>query len=67
MIVGFSKGVVEFAPKNPPPFVPRCLMDSSAATEVERDWIVLTSDGKLSAQWEITVAVTEDGAEVLTY
>ena len=42
-------------------------MDSSAATEVERDWIVLTSDGKLSAQWEITVAVTEDGAEVLTY
>ena len=41
--------------------------DSSAATEVERDWIVLTSDGKLSAQWEITVAVTEDGAEVLTY
>ena len=42
-------------------------MDSSAATEVERDWIVLTSDGKFSAQWEITVAVTEDGAEVLTY
>ena len=42
-------------------------MDSSAATEVEREWIVLTSDGKLSAQWEITVAVTEDGAEVLTY
>ena len=42
-------------------------MGSSAATEVERDWIVLTSDGKFSAQWEITVAVTEDGAEVLTY
>ena len=32
-----------------------------------QDWIVVTSDGKLSAQWEITVAVTEDGYEVLTY
>ncbi len=32
-----------------------------------QDWIVVTSDGKLSAQWEITVAVTENGFEVLTY
>lgn len=32
-----------------------------------QDWIVITIDGKLSAQWEITVAVTEDGYEVLTY
>ena len=32
-----------------------------------QDWVVITSDGKLSAQWEITVAVTEDGYEVLTY
>lgn len=30
--VGFSNGVAEFAPKNPPPFVPRCLIASSAAT-----------------------------------
>ena len=32
MMVGFSIGVAEFAPKNPPPFVPRCLIISSAAT-----------------------------------
>ena len=30
-IVGFSSGVDEFAPRKPPPFVPRCLMISSAA------------------------------------
>ena len=30
-IVGFSKGVAELAPKNPPPFVPKCLIDSNAA------------------------------------
>ena len=31
------------------------------------NWTVYTQDGKPSAQWEITVAVTQDGAEVLTY
>ena len=30
--VGFSNGVDELAPKKPPPLVPRCLMDSRAAT-----------------------------------
>ena len=30
-------------------------------------WTVYTEDGKPSAQWEITVAVTEDGHEVLTW
>lgn len=30
-------------------------------------WTVYTDDGLPSAQWEITVAVTEDGYEVLTY
>ncbi|MFO7340306.1 MAG: M24 family metallopeptidase, partial [Lysobacteraceae bacterium] len=29
-------------------------------------WTVVTKDRKLSAQWEHTVAVTEDGVEVLT-
>ena len=29
-------------------------------------WTVRTADGGLSAQWEHTVAVTKDGAEVLT-
>ena len=29
-------------------------------------WTVVTKDGKLSAQWEHTVAVTKDGYEILT-
>jgi len=29
-------------------------------------WTVVTKDGKLSAQWEHTVAVTKDGHEILT-
>jgi methionyl aminopeptidase len=30
------------------------------------NWTVVTKDRKLSAQWEHTVAVTEDGVEILT-
>ncbi len=30
------------------------------------DWTVVTRDGKLSAQWEHTVVVTETGVEILT-
>lgn len=30
-------------------------------------WTVYTLDGKLSAQWEVTVAVTETGYEILAY
>ncbi len=33
----------------------------------ENDWTVYTDDGKPSAQWEVTVAVTEEGAEILAY
>lgn len=33
----------------------------------EDGWTVYTEDGKDSAQWEITIAVTEDGYEILTY
>lgn len=29
-------------------------------------WTALTADGKLSAQWEHTIVVTEDGYEILT-
>lgn len=33
----------------------------------EKDgWTVTTADGSLSAQWEHTVAVTEDGVEIIT-
>lgn len=30
-------------------------------------WTVYTEDGKPSAQWEVTVAVTQDGCEILAY
>ncbi|MCO4753387.1 MAG: type I methionyl aminopeptidase [Bacteriovoracaceae bacterium] len=30
------------------------------------DWTVVTQDGKLSAQWEHTIAVTDTGYEILT-
>jgi len=33
----------------------------------ENDWTVYTQDGQPSAQWEIQVLVTEDGAEVISY
>lgn len=38
-----------------------------AQTKLKRDgWTVETRDGRLSAQWEHTLAVTGDGVEVLT-
>lgn len=33
---------------------------------LDDDWTVVTSDGKLSAQWEHTVVVTETGVEIIT-
>lgn len=30
------------------------------------DWTVLTKDGSMAAQWEHTIVVTDDGAEILT-
>lgn len=33
----------------------------------DNGWTVYTEDGKPSAQWEITVAVTEEGYEILTW
>lgn len=35
--------------------------------DADNGWTIYTEDGSLSAQWEYTVAVTEDGAEILTY
>lgn len=33
----------------------------------ENGWTITTKDGKDSAQWEVTVVITEDGYEILTY
>ena len=39
---------------------------SAKTMALDDEWTVLTRDGKLSAQWEHTVAVTATGVEVLT-
>lgn len=33
----------------------------------DNGWTAYTEDGKLSAQWEVTIAVGEDGYEILSY
>ena len=35
--------------------------------DADNDWTALTADGYPSAQWEYTILITEDGAEILTY
>ena len=38
-----------------------------AATKLKSDgWTVETKDGRLSAQWEHTIAVTKNNCEILT-
>jgi methionyl aminopeptidase len=34
--------------------------------ELDDDWTAVTADGKLSAHFEHTVAITEHGPEILT-
>lgn len=47
---------------------PMINMGSSEIYTDEKDgWTVYTKDGLPSAQWEVTVAVTEDGCEVITW
>ncbi|MEB3292474.1 MAG: M24 family metallopeptidase, partial [Synechococcales bacterium] len=41
--------------------------EGSWEVELQKDgWTALTQDRKLSAQYEHTLAVTEDGVEILT-
>lgn len=35
--------------------------------DYKNGWTIYTKDGKPSAQWEVTVAITEDGYEILAY
>ena len=47
---------------------PMINMGSYEIYEDEDDgWTIYTADGKPSAQWEIQVAVTEDGYEIISY
>ena len=38
----------------------------AAVRQMNDGWTVVTADGSLSAQWEHMIAVTDDGAEILT-
>ncbi len=40
---------------------------ASVVTDISNDWEIYTEDGMPSAQWELMVLVTEDGAEVLSW
>ncbi len=35
--------------------------------DISNGWTIYTMDGKLSAQWEYTILITEDGVEILTH
>lgn len=35
--------------------------------DASNDWTIYTEDGSLSAQWEYTLVMTEDGLEILSY
>ena len=40
---------------------------SDIVMDDENGWTIYTEDGMPSAQWEVTVAVTEDGYEIMAY
>lgn len=40
---------------------------SSLYIDAENDWTSYTDDGKLSAQWEHTLLLTDKGVEIITY
>ena len=45
---------------------PMLNIGTSETVQLEDGWTVVTADGELSAHFEDTIAITEDGAEVLT-
>ena len=45
---------------------PMICLGSAELRELADGWTVVTADGSLSAQFEHTVLVTDDGCEVLT-
>lgn len=45
---------------------PMINLGSAAIRSLDDGWTIVTADGSLSAQWEHTVVVTQDGYEVMT-
>ena len=57
---------IELAPGICIAIEPMFTLGSAVVETLDDGWTVVTSDGSLAAHWEDTVAVTEDGPEVLT-
>jgi methionyl aminopeptidase len=57
---------IELAPGICLAIEPMFTLGSGDVETLKDGWTVVTSDGSLAAHWEDTVAVTEDGPEVLT-
>lgn len=45
---------------------PMLTLGSSNPVMWDDNWTIVTEDGSLSAQFEHTILITEDGAEILT-
>ena len=45
---------------------PMCTLGTDRTRTLDDNWTVVTADGKAAAHYEHTIAVTEDGCEVLT-
>jgi methionyl aminopeptidase len=45
---------------------PMLAMGHPATEELDDQWTVVMRDGSLAAHWEETVAITDEGPEVLT-
>ena len=45
---------------------PMINMGTSGIRHLDDEWTVVTADGKPSAHWEHTIAITEDRVEILT-
>ncbi len=50
----------------PTPIEPMVNLGGDATRVLADEWTVVTADGSLSAHFEHTVAITEDGPQVLT-
>lgn len=45
---------------------PMINLGQAAIRQLDDGWTIVTADGSLSAQWEHTIVVTRDGAEIMT-
>ena len=66
-LVKTAKEAIQVGLMEVKPFAPLGNMGHAIHMYAKNGWTVYTEDGMPSAQWEVTVAVMDDGYEVLTY